>query len=138
MLRAGALAAPIDFVEERTVGPSLGADNIVMGLELADYRLGVRWCCSWWCSTAFSVISPDLALAFNVMLLLSVMSMLGATLTLPGIAGIVLTMGMAVDANVLIFSRIREELANGHAAAIGDPPASTAPFSLSSTPTSPP
>ncbi len=112
LLRAGALAAPLDFVEERTVGPSLGADNIALGLRsmaigsvlvvlfmLAVYRV-------------FGVFA-NLALAFNVMLLLSVMSMLSATLTLPGMAGIVLTVGMAVDANVLINSRIREELANG-------------------------
>ncbi len=112
LLRAGALAAPMDFVEERSIGPSLGKDNIelglrsmmigsllVMGFMLAVYRV-------------FGIFA-NVALVFNVSLLLSVMSMLSATLTLPGMAGIVLTVGMAVDANVLINSRIREELENG-------------------------
>ena len=112
LLRAGALAAPLDFVEERSIGPSLGKDNIelglrsmmigsllVMGFMLAVYRV-------------FGIFA-NVALVFNVALLLSVMSMLSATLTLPGMAGIVLTVGMAVDANVLINSRIREELENG-------------------------
>ena len=112
LLRAGALAAPMDFVEERSIGPSLGKDNIelglrsmmigsllVMGFMLAVYRV-------------FGIFA-NVALVFNVALLLSVMSMLSATLTLPGMAGIVLTVGMAVDANVLINSRIREELENG-------------------------
>ncbi|WP_296178199.1 protein translocase subunit SecD [Pseudomonas sp. UBA1879] len=112
LLRAGGLAAPMYFAEERTIGPSLGADNITKGIDaslwgmlfvslfiLAIYRF-------------FGLIAT-VALAFNMVMLLALMSLLGATLTLPGIAGIVLTMGMAVDANVLIFSRIREELANG-------------------------
>lgn len=112
LLRAGALAAPMTFVEERTVGPSLGADNIqagifsmqlglllVLGFILFYYRI-------------FG-IAASLALTFNIVLLVAIMSILSATLTLPGIAGIVLTVGMAVDANVLIFSRIREELKRG-------------------------
>ena len=112
LLRAGALAAPMTFVEERTVGPSLGADNIqagvfsmqlglllVLGFILFYYRI-------------FG-IAASLALSFNIVLLVAIMSILSATLTLPGIAGIVLTVGMAVDANVLIFSRIREELKKG-------------------------
>lgn len=112
LLRAGGLAAPMYFAEERTIGPSLGAENIQLGIEaslwgflfvslfiMAIYR--------------FFGLLATLALSLNMVVLLAAMSMLGATLTLPGIAGIVLTMGMAVDANVLIFSRIREELANG-------------------------
>ncbi|MFK3969657.1 protein translocase subunit SecD [Pseudomonas sp. NPDC087358] len=112
LLRAGGLAAPMYFAEERTIGPSLGADNITKGVHaslwgmlfvslfiLAIYRF-------------FGLIAT-VALALNMVMLLALMSLLGATLTLPGIAGIVLTMGMAVDANVLIFSRIREEIANG-------------------------
>ena len=112
LLRAGGLAAPMYFAEERTIGPSLGAENIQLGIEaslwgflfvslfiIAIYRF-------------FGVLAT-VALGFNMVVLLALMSMLGATLTLPGIAGIVLTMGMAVDANVLIFSRIREEIANG-------------------------
>ncbi|AYC31941.1 protein translocase subunit SecD [Pseudomonas cavernae] len=112
LLRAGGLAAPMYFAEERTIGPSLGADNITKGIDaslwgmlfvslfiLAIYRF-------------FGVLATA-ALALNMVLLLALMSLLGATLTLPGIAGIVLTMGMAVDANVLIFSRIREEIDNG-------------------------
>ncbi|MHC8290819.1 protein translocase subunit SecD [Pseudomonas sp. XS1P51] len=112
LLRAGGLAAPMYFAEERTIGPSLGADNIVKGIDaslwgmlfvslfiIAIYRF-------------FGIIAT-VALSVNMVMLLALMSLLGATLTLPGIAGIVLTMGMAVDANVLIFSRIREEIAAG-------------------------
>ncbi|WP_350613716.1 protein translocase subunit SecD [Pseudomonas sp. HY7a-MNA-CIBAN-0227] len=112
LLRAGGLAAPMYFAEERTIGPSLGADNITKGIDaslwgmlfvslfiIAIYRF-------------FGIIAT-VALSVNMVLLLALMSLLGATLTLPGIAGIVLTMGMAVDANVLIFSRIREEIAAG-------------------------
>ncbi|WP_437883546.1 protein translocase subunit SecD [Pseudomonas sp. LRF_L74] len=114
LLRAGGLAAPMYFAEERTIGPSLGADNIQKGIDaslwgmlfvslfiIAIYR--------------FFGILATVALALNMVILLALMSLLGATLTLPGIAGIVLTMGMAVDANVLIYSRIREELNNGMA-----------------------
>ncbi|MBF7731129.1 protein translocase subunit SecD [Pseudomonas sp. N040] len=112
LLRAGGLAAPMHFAEERTIGPSLGAENIELGIKasiwgfifvslfiLAIYK--------------FFGLLATVALGFNMVLLLALMSLLGATLTLPGIAGIVLTMGMAVDANVLIFSRIREEIENG-------------------------
>lgn len=112
LLRAGALPAPLKILEERSVGPSLGADSIragtmasivgvalVMGFMVLNYGI-------------FGVMA-NLALLVNLGLLLSVMALIGATLTLPGIAGIVLTMGMAVDANVLIFERIREEIRNG-------------------------
>lgn len=112
MLRAGALAAPISFVEERTVGPSLGAENIRMGLQSVYYGLALVVLFMVVYYRVFGVAAV-VALSFNMVLLVAVMSLLGATLTLPGIAGIVLTVGMAVDANVLIFSRIREELANG-------------------------
>jgi preprotein translocase subunit SecD len=111
LLRAGALAAPIDFVEERTVGPSLGAENIELGVMSVQIGLALV--------AAFMVIyyrvfgiTAIVGLAANLILLISFMSILKATLTLPGIAGIVLTVGMAVDANVLIFARIREELKN--------------------------
>ncbi|MCB1703712.1 MAG: protein translocase subunit SecD [Halioglobus sp.] len=112
MLRAGALAAPIEFVEERTVGPSLGAENIRMGLQSVYYGLALVVLFMVVYYRVFGVAAV-IALSFNLVLLVAVMSLLGATLTLPGIAGIVLTVGMAVDANVLIFARIREELANG-------------------------
>jgi preprotein translocase subunit SecD len=112
MLRAGALAAPISFVEERTVGPSLGAENIRMGVKSVQYGLALVVLFMILYYRVFGVAAV-VALSCNLMLLVGVMSLLGATLTLPGIAGIVLTVGMAVDANVLIFSRIREETANG-------------------------
>ena len=109
LLRAGALAAPMKFVEEQTIGPTLGQENITKGLNsviigfilvfifmLIRYRL-------------FG-IAANFALIFNLVLITAVMSLIGATLTLPGIAGIVLTVGMAVDANVLIFARISEEI----------------------------
>ncbi|MDG2347667.1 MAG: protein translocase subunit SecD, partial [SAR86 cluster bacterium] len=112
LLRAGALAAPMKFVEERTVGPSLGKENIELGIKsiiigllsvIAFMLFYYRW---------FG-LAANIALFANVVLITGFMSLLGATLTLPGIAGIVLTIGMAVDANVLIFSRIREELKDG-------------------------
>ncbi len=112
MLRAGALAAPISFVEERTVGPSLGAENIRMGVKSVQYGLALVVLFMVLYYRVFGVAAV-IALTFNLVLLISFMSMIGATLTLPGIAGIVLTVGMAVDANVLIFSRIREEVVNG-------------------------
>jgi preprotein translocase subunit SecD len=112
MLRAGALAAPISFVEERTVGPSLGADNIRQGVKSVQYGLALVMLFMVLYYRVFGVAAV-VALSVNLVLLISVMSILGATLTLPGIAGIVLTVGMAVDANVLIFSRIREETRNG-------------------------
>jgi preprotein translocase subunit SecD len=112
LLRAGALAAPMRFVEERTVGPSLGADNIDAGI--LSMQLGMAMVLLFILAfyRVFGV-AASLALSFNIILVVAVMSVLSATLTLPGIAGIVLTVGMAVDANVLIFSRIREELAKG-------------------------
>ncbi|QLF92431.1 protein translocase subunit SecD [Pseudomonas sp. ABC1] len=112
LLRAGGLAAPMYFAEERTIGPSLGAENITKGIES-----------TWWALIFVSLfvvliykffgILATVALIFNLVLLVGLMSVIGATLTLPGIAGIVLTLGMAVDANVLIYSRIREELNGG-------------------------
>ena len=112
LLRAGALAAPMQFVEERTIGPSLGAENIRMGINsvLIGFALVVLFMIAWY--KVFGIFA-SLALVVNLVLIIALMSLIGATLTLPGIAGIVLTVGMAVDANVLIFSRIREELAEG-------------------------
>jgi preprotein translocase subunit SecD len=112
MLRAGALAAPISFVEERTVGPSLGAENIRLGVKSVQIGLALVALFMILYYRVFGVAAV-IALSCNLVLLVSFMSILGATLTLPGIAGIVLTVGMAVDANVLIFSRIREEIRNG-------------------------
>ena len=112
LLRAGALAAPMTFVEERTVGPSLGADNIEAGIFSMVLGLVLVLAFILFYYRIFG-IAASLALTFNIVLLVAIMSILSATLTLPGIAGIVLTVGMAVDANVLIFSRIREELSKG-------------------------
>ena len=113
LLRAGALAAPIEIVEERTVGPSLGQANIdqgfrsvVIGFVLVLVLMVVYY-------KRFGLVA-NLALTFNLVLVVAMLSLLQATLTLPGIAGIVLTVGMAVDANVLIFERIREEIRNGN------------------------
>ncbi|WP_417661274.1 protein translocase subunit SecD [Pseudomonas sp.] len=112
LLRAGGLAAPMYFAEERTIGPSLGADNIAKGVEAALW--GMLFVSLFIIAIyRFFGVLATIALGFNMIMLLALMSLLSATLTLPGIAGIVLTMGMAVDANVLIFSRIREEIANG-------------------------
>ncbi len=112
MLRAGALAAPISFVEERTVGPSLGAENIRLGVKSVQFGLALVVIFMILYYRVFGIIAV-VALSANLVLLVAFMSLIGATLTLPGIAGIVLTVGMAVDANVLIFSRIREELRDG-------------------------
>jgi preprotein translocase subunit SecD len=112
MLRAGALAAPISFVEERTVGPSLGAENIRLGVKSVQYGLALVVLFMVLYYRVFGLCAV-VALSANLMLLVAFMSLIGATLTLPGIAGIVLTVGMAVDANVLIFARIREELSQG-------------------------
>ena len=112
LLRAGSLAAPIYFVEERTVGPSLGQENIDLGVKSVQIGLLLVLAFMLIYYRVFGIFA-NIALCANMVLLISVMSMLSATLTLPGIAGIVLTVGMAVDANVLIFSRIKEELANG-------------------------
>ena len=120
LLRAGALAAPVDIVEERTVGPSLGQDNInkailsfVVGFVLVVLLMdGVL--------QALRLHRQMWRLVFNVVIVVAILSMLQATLTLPGIAGIVLTVGMSVDANVLIYERIREELSNGSSTTNGD------------------
>jgi preprotein translocase subunit SecD len=112
LLRAGGLAAPMYFAEERTIGPSLGADNIAKGVDASLWGMLFVSLFIILIYRFFGVLAT-IALGFNMVLLLALMSLLSATLTLPGIAGIVLTMGMAVDANVLIFSRIREEIANG-------------------------
>ncbi len=109
LLRAGALAAPMKFVEERTVGPSLGKENIETGFRsvVIGFMLVVLFMALYY---GMFGIAANVALFSNLILITGIMSLLGAALSLPGIAGIVLTVGMAVDANVLIFSRIREEL----------------------------
>ena len=112
LLRSGALAAPMEIVEERTVGPSLGKDNIKKGFDSNIYGFIAIVVFMIFYYRFFGMIST-LALAGNVLLLVAVLSMLQATLTLPGMAGIALTVGMAIDANVLINERIREELRNG-------------------------
>ena len=112
LLRAGSLAAPMDIIEEKTIGPSLGADNILKGFKSVVYGFAAiaLFMCVYY--RLFGVIST-LALAFNLLLLLAVLSMLQATLSLPGIAAIALTLGMAIDSNVLINERVREELRGG-------------------------
>lgn len=113
LLRAGALAAPVFIIEERTIGPSLGQDNIDQGfLSVIIGFIAVLFFMVFW-YRKFGMIA-NLALGLNLIIIVAVLSILQATLTLPGIAGIVLTVGMAVDANVLIFERIREELRNGN------------------------
>jgi len=113
LLRAGALAAPMEIVEERTVGPSLGADNVAQGFKsvVIGFVLVLVFMAAYY--RVFGLVA-NMALFANLVLLVALLSMLGATLTMPGIAGIVLTVGMAVDANVLIFERIREELRSGN------------------------
>jgi len=112
LLRAGSLAAPMEIIEERTIGPSLGADNIKKGFDATLYGfIAVAVFISVY-YMLFGVFSA-VALSVNVLMLLAVLSMLQATLTLPGIAAIAFTLGMAIDANVLINERIREELRNG-------------------------
>ena len=112
LLRAGALAAPMEIIEERTVGPSLGADNIANGVNstLVGMLLVTVFMCVYY--RVFGVIAVAALLA-NMVLLVATLSLMQATLTLPGIAGVALTLGMAIDANVLINERIREELRNG-------------------------
>jgi preprotein translocase subunit SecD len=112
LLRSGSLAAPMEIIEERTIGPSLGADNIAKGFDSVLYGFAAiaLFMCAYY--LLFGAIST-LALAFNLLLLVSVLSMLQASLTLPGMAAIALTLGMAIDANVLINERVREELRNG-------------------------
>jgi len=113
MLRAGALAAPVDIVEERTVGPSLGKENINQGVRsvVIGFVLVLIFMAAYY--RVFGLVA-NVALAMNLVLMVAILSLSGATLTLPGVAGIVLTVGMAVDANVLIFERIREELRTGN------------------------
>ncbi|ALO45687.1 protein translocase subunit SecD [Pseudohongiella spirulinae] len=112
LIRSGALAAPMYFIEERTVGPSLGAENIAQGSQavLLGYILVLSFMLYYY---RLFGLAANIALVINVILLVSIMSIISATLTLPGIFGIVLTIGMAVDANVLIFTRIREEIVSG-------------------------
>ena len=112
LLRSGSLAAPMEIIEERTIGPSLGADNIAKGFDSVLYGFAAiaLFMCAYY--VMFGVIST-IALAFNLLLLVSVLSMLQASLTLPGMAAIALTLGMAIDANVLINERVREELRGG-------------------------
>ena len=114
LTRAGALAAPMEIIEERTIGPSLGAENISKGFNsvMVGFAGIALFMCAYY--LLFGVFS-SLALGFNLLMLVAVLSMLQATLTLPGIAAIALTLGMAIDANVLINERIREELRSGAA-----------------------
>ena len=113
LLRAGALVAPIQIVEERTVGPTLGAENVQLGFQAIMLGFGLVFLFMLIYYRAFGIVA-NLALGANLVLIIGVMSMIpGAALTLPGMAGIVLTVGMAVDANVLIFERIREEIREG-------------------------
>lgn len=113
LLRAGALVAPIQIVEERTVGPTLGAENVQLGFQAIMLGFGLVFLFMLVYYRAFGIVA-NLALGANLVLIIGVMSMIpGAALTLPGMAGIVLTVGMAVDANVLIFERIREEIREG-------------------------
>lgn len=112
LLRAGALPAPVTFIEERQVGPSLGLQNIHMGLLSIEVGMGLVVVFMALYYGVMGIIA-DLALAMNLVLVVAILSLLGATLTLPGIAGLILTVAMAADANVLIFERIREELRRG-------------------------
>lgn len=112
LLKSGSLAAPMDIVSEQVIGPSLGQDNIRKGFRAVMIGLGLVLVAAAVYYKLFGLVA-DIALFFNLVLLLAVMSMIGVTLTMPGIAGIVLTLGMAIDANVLICERIREELRNG-------------------------
>ena len=113
LLRAGSLRAPVEIIEERTIGPSLGKDNIEQGFMsvMIGFCLVLVFMAIYYKS--FGLIA-NIALTVNLVFIVAILSLLQATLTLPGIAGIVLTVGMAVDANVLIFERIREELRNGN------------------------
>ena len=112
VLRAGALPAPVNVIEERTIGPSLGKDSIIIGtrLGLIGFLLVIGFMALYY---KRSGLLADLALVLNILFVMAILATLGATLTLPGIAGLILTVGIAVDANVLIFERIREELARG-------------------------
>ena len=109
LLRAGSLSAPVEIIEERTIGPSLGADNIQKGLISVLVGFALVLVFMGWRYRVFGLVA-NLALTINLITIVSILSLIQATLTLPGIAGIVLTVGMAVDANVLIFERVKEEL----------------------------
>ena len=113
LLRAGALKAPMEIVEERTIGPSLGKENITQGWFAIEIAFVAVMIFMWARYSTFGLVA-NFALLMNVVILVALLSMLQATLTLPGMAGIVLTLGMAVDANVLIYERIREEIAQGN------------------------
>jgi preprotein translocase subunit SecD len=112
LLRSGSLAAPVDIVEQRVIGPSLGQDNIQKGEHAVLLGLILVLAAAAFYYKLFGLVA-DIALFFNLVILIAVMSAIGVTLTMPGIAGIVLTLGMAIDANVLICERVREELRNG-------------------------
>ena len=112
LLRAGSLAAPMEIIEERTIGPTLGAENIAKGFQSVTYGFAVIVAFMAVYYMLFGIIS-GVALAFNLLLLIAILSMLQATLTLPGMAAMALALGMAIDSNVLINERIREELRNG-------------------------
>ncbi len=112
LLKGGAFAAPVDIVEERVIGPSLGKDNIDKGFNAVLLGLALVLLAAAIYYKLFGLVA-DIALFFNLVVLVAVMSLIGVTLTMPGIAGIVLTLGMAIDANVLICERVREELRNG-------------------------
>jgi preprotein translocase subunit SecD len=112
LLRAGSLAAPMEIIEERTIGPTLGAENIAKGFQSVSYGFAVIVIFMAIYYMLFGVIS-GVALAVNLLLLIAILSMLQATLTLPGMAAMALALGMAIDSNVLINERIREELRNG-------------------------
>ena len=112
LLRSGALAAPVDIVEERTVGPSLGKENIAQGVRSFEIGFLLVALVVLFYYKVFGIVA-NITLLFNVALILAILSAMQATLTLPGIAGITLTVGMAVDANVLIYERIKEEIRNG-------------------------
>ncbi len=112
LLKGGAFAAPVDIVEERVIGPSLGQDNIDKGFKAVMLGLALVLLAAAVYYKLFGLVA-DIALFFNLVILVAVMSLIGVTLTMPGIAGIVLTLGMAIDANVLICERVREELRNG-------------------------
>jgi preprotein translocase subunit SecD len=112
LLRAGSLAAPMEIIEERTIGPTLGAENIAKGFQSVTYGFAVIVIFMAGYYALFGVIS-GVALAVNLLLLIAILSMLQATLTLPGMAAMALALGMAIDSNVLINERVREELRNG-------------------------
>ena len=122
LLRAGALPAPLNVIEERNVGPNLGADSIAGGKKAALFGMGGVVIFMLWSYGIFGVFA-NIALIAGVSYILTIIGLIGATLTLPGIAGIILTIGMAVDANILIYERIREEAkkgnSKGHAIKIG-------------------